>query len=101
MSETEKKQDKPFFSADVEMTRISKFNVRFRVLNHEGATLPLHHLEFARSDFPIDDDFNMNFINADLRKLVDDIGNKVEVPKDIFAKQKAFRKFRKFRIMIF
>jgi len=56
----------PFYEADLEFTRINKFTARYRVLNSAGAPLDLHHLEFDRSAFPEDDDFNPDFINREL-----------------------------------
>ena len=62
----EKTKKESFFTADLELTRISVDNVRYRVINHEGAECALSHLEFKRSYFPVDDEFNMDFMLKDL-----------------------------------
>jgi hypothetical protein len=82
----------PFFEAGLEFTRINKFTARYRVLNPGGAPLDLHHLEFDRSAFPGDDDFNPDFIN---RELPDD-----EDHAAAREKQAYFRSFMRFKMAI-
>ena len=83
---------KELFSAQLEMTTIHPKVVRYRVTGHKGlAVLGLHHIELDRANFPKHDDFNMGFINMTLPK-----GS----TKGDFAKQAAFKKFKKLSIEI-
>ena len=90
------KKKKPIFSADVQLTRINENNVRYRVVNHKGIALPIHHLEFDRSGFPSDDDFNMDFIMNDF--IEDAEGNKPG--KKMVQKQKDFRELVNYKLVI-
>ena len=91
------------FSADLEMTRISKYSVRYRVKNKEGFGLlgGLAHVEFERKNFPNDDDFSMEFINLDLaqRARTGDQDNPAGVAK-LLQKQAGFRKLKNFKLYI-
>ena len=96
MAEKKKAKKEPIFTADLQLTRISTDNVRYRVINHEGIALPISHLEFSRDGFPVDDDFNMDFIMNDFTP--DAEGNKPD--KKLIAKQKEFRALVNFKMVI-
>ena len=91
-----KPKKQPIFTADLQLTRINENNIRYRVINHEGIALPISHLEFDRSGFPADDDFNMDFIMNDL--ALDAEGNKPS--KKVVALQKEFRELVNFKMVI-
>lgn len=90
------KKREAFFRAELELTRISKNNVRYRVVNPSGAAPDVHHVQFDRSEFPVDDDFNMDFIMNDLAKDGDDN----EPSKEMLDKQKKFRSWVKLHMVI-
>lgn len=83
---------KQVFSADLIMTAIrnTQHGVTFEVQNPEGFRITgLTHIQMDRKDFPIDDDFNLSFINAPFKE-----------PKELVAKRKEFEKFTKMRLVI-
>ena len=55
------------YSANLVLTTIHPTVVRYRVVD-AGGMLPLGftHLQFDRKEFPMDDDFSLNFIDADI-----------------------------------
>lgn len=91
-----------YFAADLEMERISKYNVRYKVKNHSGFGVEnLTHIQVSRKDFPKDDDFSMDFINADLQKLgkTGDRDDEKSVAK-LIAKQDGFKQLKNLKLMI-
>lgn len=105
----EKEEEKPqnkvqavYYSADLEMVRINRSNVRYRLKNPSGFGVQnLNHIEISRSNFPVDNDFSMDFINSDIPKLAKtgDKDNEQAVGR-LMAKQIFFRAFKNLRIQI-
>lgn len=79
-----KKEKVPMFTAKLGLTRISNNGVRYRVVDHTGAGLAISHVEFNRDAFPVDDNFNMDFMLKDLGK---------KAAKGVLRKQAKFRDF--------
>lgn len=80
------------FSADLVMTAIrnTQHGVTFEVQNPEGFRITgLTHIQMDRKDFPVDDDFNLSFINAPFKE-----------PKELVVKRDGFRKYTKMRLVI-
>ena len=86
-----KKEKGSVFTAELELTRISKYNLRYRIINHDGYKCPLDHVEFDRGGFPSDDDFNMDFLLKDLGK---------DASKGIWRKQAKFRDYLNYKMVI-
>ena len=100
--EKEEKVLAQYFSADLEMDRISKSTVRYIVKNLSGMKVQnLNTLEIARSEFPMDDNFSMNFINEDIA-VVAKTGDKdaAEGVAVLLKKQAAFRQFKNLKLLI-
>lgn len=108
-----KKREK-VFEANLKLVTINRYVMRYEVVNAKGLDADVTHIEFARhlhssdpvlSPFPIDDDFNMDFLEADLdsdaylppdpNELID-----VDAVKASKKKQKEFRKWRNLRLVI-
>lgn len=84
--------EKKVFSADLVMTAIrnTQHGVTFEVQNPEGFRITgLTHVQMDRKSFPVDDDFNMSFINAPFKE-----------PKELVVKRDGFRKYTKMRLVI-
>ena len=100
----------PFFEADLELIQIAPSFVRYRVTNAKGYPVEgLSHLQISRRDefdlptFPIDADFNTDFMNQDLEaaeKIDIDRKRGPDVFKKMIEKQKRFRPFMKRKIVI-
>lgn len=96
---TEKKKDekvteeqkKVFHKSDLELVRINRDSVRYRVLNPEGCMADIDHVQFARNGFPKDEEFNMDFITRDISG--DRPAEDEKALKALRTKQKAFRKY--------
>ena len=96
--------------AKMTMISIDKFKARFRVTNHEGNWadgMDIHHVDVARKKFPNDDDFNLDFINADIdASNLQDLDNPVDdktieqMKKHLKKKQKAFKNLTEYTITI-
>ena len=99
------KEVEELFSADLVLTSINKKEVKFRVEHPQGLKVQnLHHLIMDRLEFPMDDNFNMDFMTADLNNLPRPVDpNEVPDQKSIGAlkkKQAEFRKFMNLRVAI-
>lgn len=86
------------FTAGLELRNIDKSGAHYRVTVPSGLKVDgLSHIQIARSEFPKDDDFNMDFMNANLDAIkpvnADDTVDKKAVKK-LKDKQTQFRKFR-------
>jgi len=82
---------KELFTANLEMTTIHPKVVTYRVTGHKGlGVLGLHHVDIARTSFPKDDNFNMDFINKKFPKE----------ESELRALQKTFRKSKRLSIKI-
>ena len=114
MAEKKKvEKKKAFFRAILKLRNIAGDALTYRVHEIKGKGMDsmegsdripeLHHLKIARKEFPVDDDFSMNFMNLDL-----DAGNisgktkkeKEEALEILKEKQAAFRKFMEFELVI-
>lgn len=83
---------KRIFSADLVMTAIrnTQHGVTFEVQNPEGFNIQgFSHIQMDRKSFPVDDDFNMSFINAPFKE-----------PKELVVKRDGFKKYTKMRLVI-
>ena len=112
----EKKKRKPVYTCNLELTRISRDNVRFRVRDEKGLDLDVHHLQFARRApmpddgtpakeyFPTDPDFNMDFIMGDLREMMKEAPADDPISEEDIRvaeeKQAQFSKWRELKLII-
>lgn len=99
-----KKEPRILFSAALELERIAKDGVRYRVTSEQGMTVwDLDHITFDRQEFPEDDNFNLDFLAADLDAIKpanpDDVIDPKAV-KQLKKKQGEFRRFQKLAIVI-
>ena len=102
MGKKEEKVQAKWFEAGLEMQRISKYTVRYKVKSPSGLNVVnLDHLEIARSDFPKDDNFSMDFINEDIptQARTGDKDSAVGVAA-LLKKQAQFRVYKNLKIYI-
>ncbi len=91
-----------YFSADLKMVRINKQGVVYEVLNPTGFKVQnLNYLEIARSEFPTDDNFSMDFIDKDLAVAARS-GDKdaADGVATLLKKQNSFRQFKNLKLYI-
>jgi len=82
----------PVFSADLVMKAIrnTQHGVTFELENAEGFNIQgFSHVHMDRKNFPVDDDFNMSFINAPFKE-----------PKELVEKRNGFAKFTRMKLVI-
>jgi len=108
---TQKKESqaeaKPFFKARLEMTVIHKDYIRYRVIPEDDNPVPIgfSHLQFERTIlkdgrripvFPVDDNFNPDFINQDLSDASPYTEAEAEIMTEELKKvaDKAFKKMK-------
>ena len=101
-----KKVKKDVFKAGLELTTIHPKVVRYRVTNSRGFNvLGLHHIEVDREDLPKEDNFNMDFINANLpdeaipEKNVD-LESAQEALDNLKKKQEGYRVYKRYELII-
>ena len=83
------------FECGLELISLDKFKARFRVINPEGWSVDFHHLDVARNQFPMGENFNMDFINADIDAgVVGDPGEPID-EKAVKDQKKAMKALQK------
>lgn len=107
-SQPVKVQDIPIIDMELELTGISKSEVRYRAVNKCGIENDIHHIAIPRRCFPDDENFSLDFINANLDAKSTDPNAKMFVTKAELAaiermktKQAEYRKLAKLKLYIY
>ena len=99
----DEKKAGPFFSAKLRLRDIGKKVLTYRIYTDEkkgSGTLNQEHITIDRALFPVDDDFNMDFMSSDLSGLKASGDVKAEDIRKIQKKQAEFRKCLEFDLII-
>jgi hypothetical protein len=100
----EKEKDSgAFFSAKLKLRDISKKVLTYRIYTDGmkgSAIINQEHITINRIFFPVDDDFNMDFMSSDLSGLKASGDVKAEDIRKIQRKQAEFRKCLEFDLII-